>query len=142
MSDTPQAPARAGQNSSRSAHVLVVDDEKNIRSTLSLCLEAMGCTVVAVSSGNAAMSEMARGVFNLAFVDLRLARESGLDLIPRLLSANASLAVVMITAYADFDTAVQAVKRGAWEFVAKPFSPAQIDISSTSSRSRAPSRPG
>ena len=106
--------------------VLVVDDEKNIRATLTMCLESIGCEAVAVANGAAAMSEMARGVFELAFVDLRLARESGLDLIPRLLSANSSMAIVMVTAFADFDTAVQAVRRGAWEFVAKPFTPAQI----------------
>jgi NtrC-family two-component system response regulator AlgB len=106
--------------------VLVVDDEKNIRSTLSLCLEGIGCDVVAVGGGAAALAELARRPFDLAFVDLRLAHESGLDLIPKLVAAHASLVIVMITAYADFDTAVEAIKRGAWDFLPKPFSPAQI----------------
>jgi len=106
--------------------VLIVDDEKNIRSTLSMCLDGIGCDVVAVANGNAALTEIGRAPFDLAFVDFRLAHESGLDLIPRLLAASADLAIVTITAYADFDIAVQAVKRGAWDFVPKPFSPAQI----------------
>lgn len=106
--------------------VLVVDDEKNIRSTLGMCLEGIGCEVVAVAAGRAAMAECERNPFDLAFVDLRLAHESGLDLIAGLLTANANLAIVIITAYADFDTAVTAVKRGAWDFLPKPFTPAQI----------------
>src|SRR5215470_168346 len=76
--------------------VLVVDDEKNIRSTLTVCLQALGCDVVAVASGHAAIAEVGRGTFDLAFVDLRLVGESGLDLVPRLLAANANLAIVII----------------------------------------------
>jgi NtrC-family two-component system response regulator AlgB len=106
--------------------VLIVDDEKNIRSTLGVCLEGIGCDVVAVPTGAAALVEVGRDRFDLAFVDLRLGHESGLDLVPRLLGANVGLAVVLITAYADYDTAVEAIKRGAWDFVPKPFTPAQI----------------
>jgi NtrC-family two-component system response regulator AlgB len=108
------------------ARVLVVDDEKNIRSTLSVCLEAMGCEVRAAATAEAALREMAHAVFELAFVDLRLGTDSGLDLLPRMLAADAGVAIVMITAYAEVATAVEAVKRGAWDFLPKPFSPAQI----------------
>src|SRR5450432_2879683 len=99
--------------------VLIVDDEKNIRSTLTLCLEGIGCEVKAVATGAAALTTMRAGGLDLAFVDLRLARESGLDLIPRLLAEQRDLFIVLITAYADFDTAVEAIKRGAWDFLAK-----------------------
>src|SRR5262249_61247710 len=80
----------------------------------------------AVAPGLASLPEMAPAVFALACVDLRLARENGLDLMPRLLAVNGGLAIVVITAYADYETAVQAVKRGAWDLVPKPFAPAQI----------------
>jgi two-component system, NtrC family, response regulator AlgB len=106
--------------------VLVVDDEKNIRSTLRICLEGLGCEVRAVAGGSLALAEVAHAPFDLAFVDLRLANESGLDLIGRLLAASPGLTIVLITAYADYDTAVQAIKRGAWEFLPKPFTPPQI----------------
>ncbi len=106
--------------------VLVVDDEKNIRSTLSMCLTGTGCDVEAFPSGGGALAELQRRPYDLAFVDLRLAHESGLELIPRLLAAQPHLVIVMITAYADFDTAVEAIKRGAWDFLPKPFTPAQI----------------
>src|SRR6516165_6689266 len=93
--------------------VLVVDDERNIRATLGVCLEAEGCSVRDAGSGEAALEALRHGPYDLAFVDLRLGAESGLDLVPRLLAERPGLEVVVITAYATFDTAVEAVKRGA-----------------------------
>ncbi len=106
--------------------VLVVDDEKNIRTTLSVCLESMGSTVVAVAGASAAIDALAREHFDIAFVDLRLGGDSGLELIPRLLEASPALAIVVMTAYATYDTAVEAVRRGASDYIPKPFTPAQI----------------
>src|SRR5262249_2091055 len=106
--------------------VLVIDDEKNIRTTLSMCLEGMGCEVLAVSSAQAALTALSRQSFDLAFLDLRLEATSGLDVLPQLLAESANLAVVVITAYATFDTAVEAIKRGATDYLPKPFTPAQI----------------
>ncbi len=106
--------------------VLVVDDEKNIRATLALCLEGLGCHVAQAASGAAALEAARLEAFDLAFCDLRLAQESGLDLVPRLLAERPGLEVVVITAYATVDTAVEAMRRGAKDYLPKPFSPAQI----------------
>jgi two-component system, NtrC family, response regulator AlgB len=106
--------------------VLVVDDEKNIRTTLGMCIEGMGCPVVAVGTPEAALAALARQPFDLAFVDLRLADQSGLDLLPKLLGAAPGLAIVVITAWATVDTAVEAIRRGARDYLPKPFSPGQI----------------
>ncbi len=106
--------------------VLIIDDEKNIRTTLAVCVEGLGCEVRSAADGAAGLAEAARGPFELAFVDLRLGNESGLDLVPRLLAASPGIAIVIVTAYAEFDVAVDAVKRGAWDFLPKPFTPAQI----------------
>ena len=106
--------------------VLVVDDEKNIRTTLGVCLEGLGCRVTAAATAGAAREWIARQPFDLAFVDLRLAEQSGLDLIPDLLAASPELDIVVITAYATVDTAVLAIKRGARDYLPKPFTPAQI----------------
>jgi len=106
--------------------VLVVDDERNIRTTLAICLEGFGCLVTEVASVAAATEVLRLSPFDLAFVDLRLGAESGLDLIPRLLAERPGLDVVIITAYATFETAVEAVKRGAVDYLPKPFTPAQI----------------
>jgi two-component system, NtrC family, response regulator AlgB len=106
--------------------VLVVDDEKNIRQTLRVCLETMEAAVTEASSVQAAEDAAARAVFDLVFLDLRLGAQSGLDLIPRLLAENPNVAIVVVTAYATVETAVEAVRRGAWEYLPKPFTPAQI----------------
>lgn len=114
------------QKSSRPLRVLVVDDEKNILTTLTLCLEGMGCLVTAVPTEYAALSALRAEPYDLAFLDLRLKEGSGLEVLPRLLGECPNLAVIMITAYGTVDSAVQAVKRGAIDFLAKPFTPAQI----------------
>ena len=106
--------------------ILIIDDEKNIRTTLTVCLEGMGSQVEAVASGGAALEALSRASFDLAFLDLRLGTESGLDLIPRLLTESPNLAIIVITAYATFETAVEAIRRGAKDYVPKPFTPAQI----------------
>ena len=106
--------------------VLVIDDEKNIRATLSLCLEQIGCEVSAVSSGESALDVLTQQAFDLAFLDVRLGDTSGLDLIPKLIADCPNLLVVVITAYATIDSAVEAIKRGAADYLAKPFTPAQI----------------
>ena len=106
--------------------VLIIDDEKNIRITLSACLEAMGYRVTAIATASEALAALERQPFDLAFLDLRLKEMSGLDLIPKLLSLSPHLYIVIITAYATLETAVEAVKRGARDYLAKPFTLAQI----------------
>jgi NtrC-family two-component system response regulator AlgB len=107
-------------------NVLVVDDESNIRKTLAVCLEAEGHHVTPVSNFQDAVAEASRRTFHMAFVDLRLGVESGLDLIPVLLSESPWMKIVVITAYASIDTAVEAMRRGATDYIPKPFTPAQI----------------
>ncbi|HSC42217.1 MAG TPA: response regulator, partial [Candidatus Binatia bacterium] len=106
--------------------VLVVDDEKNIRTTLSLCLEQLGCDVTAVSSLQGALEAIAKHPYELAFLDIRLGEASGLDLIPKLLVDCPNLSIVVMTAYATIDSAVAAMKRGAVDYLPKPFQPVQI----------------
>ena len=108
--------------------VLVVDDEINIRKTLSVCLETDGHQVVAVSNFQDALAETSRRSFDVAFVDLRLGTASGMDLIPALLSSAPWLKVIVITAYASIDTAVEAIRRGAADYIPKPFTPEQVRL--------------
>jgi NtrC-family two-component system response regulator AlgB len=105
-----------------------VDDEINIRKTLSICLETEGHKVIAVSNFQDALTESSRRSFELAFVDLRLGAEDGLDLIPALLASAPWLKIIVITAYASIDTAVEAMRRGATDYISKPFTPAQIKL--------------
>jgi two-component system, NtrC family, response regulator AlgB len=128
MEDRPAPGAGTASPSTAAAalRVLVIDDERNIRTTLALCVEGLGCRVEQASSGSAALDALRLEPFDLAFCDLRLGQESGLDLLPRLLAERPGLEVVFITAYATVDTAVEAMRRGAKDYLPKPFTPAQI----------------
>jgi two-component system, NtrC family, response regulator AlgB len=72
----------------------------------------------------------------MIFLDLRLSEASGLDLLPRLLAENPDATIVVITAYATVDTAVEAMKRGARDYLPKPFTPAQIRVLVEQDRTR------
>ena len=106
--------------------VLVIDDEKNIRATVAMCLEGMGCQVTGAPSVEAARAAFSGRAFDLAFLDLRLGTANGLDLLPELIASRPGIAVVVVTAYATIDTAVEAIRRGAADYLPKPFTPAQI----------------
>ena len=108
--------------------VLIVDDDDNIRKTLTYCLEGEGHVVVAVSNAPDAVDAVRRQSFDLAFVDLKLGKEDGLDLIPRLKAGSPWIKIVVITAFASIETAVEAIRRGASDYLAKPFNPDQIKL--------------
>jgi NtrC-family two-component system response regulator AlgB len=109
-----------------SMRILIVDDEQSIRRTLSLCLETEGHQVTSVGTIQDAVGESKRLAFDLAFVDIRLGVDSGLDLIPALIADSPWIKVVVITAYAAVDTAVEAIRRGAVDYLPKPFTPGQV----------------
>jgi NtrC-family two-component system response regulator AlgB len=108
--------------------VLVVDDELNVRKTLAMSLEADGHSVVAVSNGRDAVDESVRRSFDVAFVDLRLGNEQGIDLVPALLGQSPWMRVVIITAHGSIDSAVETMRRGASDYLTKPFTPAQVRL--------------
>lgn len=109
-----------------SMNVLIVDDELNIRKTLAMCLEAEGHQIVAVSNEKDALVEVGRLKFDMVFLDLRLGTVSGIDVIPKLLEKSPWLKIILITAHASIDTAVEAIRRGAFDYIAKPFSTLQV----------------
>ena len=121
--DTPEPNTLTG-----SLNILVVDDEENIRKLLSVSLEVKGHTVTAVGDFQQAVAASARRSFDVAFVDLRLGVSDGLDLIPMLLATNPWLKIVVITAYSSVVSAVEAMRRGATDYLPKPFTPAQVNL--------------
>jgi NtrC-family two-component system response regulator AlgB len=107
--------------------ILVVDDEPRIRATLAMCLEGESHHVATAASGEEAMAA-ARSPFDVAFLDLRLGPINGLDLIGPLREAIPALQIVVITAHASLDGAVEAIRRGAFDYLPKPFTPAQVRL--------------
>lgn len=107
-------------------NLLIVDDETSLRRTLRLTLESMKHHVTDVAAGPPALAALAQERFDLAFLDLRLGRESGLDLLPQFQAAAPGVGVVVMTAFAAIDTAVEAMRRGAFDYLPKPFTPEQL----------------
>ena len=107
-------------------NILIIDDDLGIRETLGMALEANGHKVEAVVNRAAAEKKLRQASFQVAFLDLRLGGENGLDLLPELLRLSPRLAVILITAYSSVETAVLSIQRGAFDYLPKPFKPSQI----------------
>jgi two-component system, NtrC family, response regulator AlgB len=114
------------KKTSGSLRVLIIDDEPNIRRTTAIALEAMGHDAVGVDNGAAALKLLGSEPFDVSFLDLKLEGENGLDLLPQLLKRAPELDIVVFTAYASVETAVEAMRRGAVDYVPKPFTPDQL----------------
>jgi NtrC-family two-component system response regulator AlgB len=106
--------------------ILIVDDEPHIRQTLKIALEAMGHSAAEAVDSATTRRRFEQGNFDVLLVDVRLGTESGIDLMEEVLRDRPGLAVVIITAHASIDLAVDAMRRGAFDFLAKPFTPAQV----------------
>lgn len=108
--------------------ILIVDDEPNIRKTLGITLKAEGHQVMAVGNTKDALQEVDRRFFDVALIDLRLGTESGMDLITKFRAVCPWMKSVVITAYASIDTAVEAMRRGAFDYLPKPFTSDQVTL--------------
>ncbi len=106
--------------------ILIVDDEPNIRKTLRLALSSVGHSVEEAADVAEAMKRIEQSQLDLAFVDLRLGQESGFKLLETIPQLSPRVVVVIMTAYATIDNAVDAMRRGAFDYLPKPFTPAQI----------------
>ncbi len=106
--------------------LLIIDDEESIRKTVAVLLEGMGHEAVAVEDRSSALKQLDRGHFDVVLLDLKLNGDSGLDLLPELLKSRPQLDVVVCTAYASIETAVEAMRLGATDYLPKPFTPEQV----------------
>jgi two-component system, NtrC family, response regulator AlgB len=106
--------------------ILVIDDEKNIRRTMAMAIESMEHDVVCVASGAEAFKELRSVAFQVVFLDLKLHQESGLEVLTEVLRLAPQAAVVIITAFASIETAVEAMRLGAFDYLPKPCTPDQV----------------
>jgi two-component system, NtrC family, response regulator AtoC len=101
--------------------VLIVDDEPNLRKILSAQLSRDGYDVLTAEDGEQGLAQLREHHIDLIITDLKMPRVDGMTLLKRALEEDPELPVVMITAHGTIDTAVEALKRGAFDFVTKPF---------------------
>jgi DNA-binding NtrC family response regulator len=117
-----------GLNGIGDIKILVVDDEKGMRESLSEWLREDGYDVASLDCGEAAVACVEEKAFNLVLVDLKMPGIDGIETMKRIRQRWPDLPVIIITAYATVDTAVQAMKEGAFDYVVKPFNPEEISI--------------
>jgi two-component system response regulator PilR (NtrC family) len=103
------------------ARVLIVDDELSIRELLEITLRQEGYDVTLADGGDAALRALDETVFDLVVTDLRMRRVDGLAVLRAVKERAPQTAVLMVTAFASTDTAVEAMKLGAYDYVTKPF---------------------
>jgi two-component system, NtrC family, response regulator AlgB len=113
-------------SSSAKVRVLVVDDEESIRRMLRLCLDGAGYAVTQAASGEAGVLAAKRSPPDVALVDMRLGGADGLEVARQLKLEAPETKVIVMTAYATIDNAVEAMRAGAVDYLPKPFTPAQV----------------
>ncbi|MGD2080098.1 MAG: sigma-54 dependent transcriptional regulator [Nitrospirota bacterium] len=108
------------------AKILVVDDQAGMRRSLAILLKREGFHIAEAENGARAMELLERESFDLVITDLKMSHGSGLDVLRHVKEKNLMADVIIMTAYGTVDTAVEAMKIGAYDYIAKPFNHEEI----------------
>jgi two-component system, OmpR family, response regulator len=106
--------------------VLIVDDTKNIRTLLTMCLEAEGYQVTAAGDGKQALELLQQNQFHLAFLDIKLPELPGTEVLRRVRELGIDVPIIIMTAFATVKNAVECTKLGAVVYLQKPFTAEKI----------------
>lgn len=112
--------------SQRNPRILIVDDELHVRESLSHWFTEDGYETEAAGSGSEALSLLGRRSFDVIVSDIKMPKMDGLELLGRVREKDPNVAIVLVTAYASVDTAVHALKAGAYDYLVKPFDPEEL----------------
>jgi DNA-binding NtrC family response regulator len=107
-------------------HILIVDDEEHIRRIMSIMLSKRGYACFTAASGEEALALVKKETFEAVFTDLNMPGMDGLALLARLKECDPDLVVIVVTAFAAVETAILAMKAGAYDYLAKPFNEDEI----------------
>jgi len=106
-----------------SANILVIDDEESMRAGCIQTLTENGCRVQAVENGRKGLERISKESFDVILLDLKMPGIPGMEVLKKLKENDANSVVIVITAYGTIDSAVEAMKQGAYDFLSKPFTP-------------------
>jgi len=112
---------------SKPISILIVDDEFSVRDSLQAWFRDGGYRVEAAASGKEALGRIAREEFDIYLLDIKMAGMDGIELQQRIREAHPTAVVILMTAYASVETAVQALKQGAFDYITKPFDPDDLE---------------
>ncbi len=108
--------------------ILVVDDEQSLRDVLSIMLKRAGYAVTSAMDGEEAIELLNREIFDLVITDLRMPKIDGMEVLKAVKSASPETVVLIITAFASADSAVEAMKQGAYDYLTKPFQVDEVQL--------------
>jgi len=109
-----------------SARILVADDERSIRTFLKEAFSDQGFNVTEAENGDVALQFLTERDFDIAFLDIRMPGQNGLEILAKATDLGATASIVIITAESTMENAVEAMKRGAFEYLVKPFGLDQV----------------
>ena len=109
-------------------NILIVDDEEIVRESLASWLEEDGYEVKVAENAARALERLPEKEWNLAMVDLKMPGMDGIELMDEIRKVKPETIVIIMTAYATVDTAVQAMKKGAYDYIVKPFNPEDLSM--------------
>jgi DNA-binding NtrC family response regulator len=109
-------------------NILIIDDEESIRDSMTQVLRKEGYRVREAIEGSTGLNFFARETFHVVFLDLKLPGIKGMEILSQIKEANPETPVIIITGYASIDSAVEAMKRGAFDYMAKPFTPEELRV--------------
>lgn len=108
------------------SQILLVDDDRQNLELLQLLLKKSGHGVLAFNSADDALAALAGGAVDVVLTDIRMPQMTGIELLEIIHRKNEEIPVILMTAYADLETAVDAIKKGAFDFLIKPYKPEQL----------------
>ncbi|HSB65274.1 MAG TPA: response regulator transcription factor [Anaerolineales bacterium] len=106
--------------------ILIIDDEPNLRRSLGLILQRAGYIITTASNAAEAIHLLQAGAYDLTFLDIKLPDQNGIQLLPRLRELYPDMPILILTAHATLDTAIEAVRLGARDYLLKPIDPETI----------------
>jgi two-component system response regulator AtoC len=116
--------------------ILIVDDDPGLRESLELVLAAEGYAVVGARSADEALGQLEQAPVDVVLCDLRMPGMNGMELLPELVRRLPAATVIMMSAFGSADLAIEAMKRGAYDYLAKPFAPSEILLAIRKARER------
>jgi DNA-binding NtrC family response regulator len=110
-------------NTARPLKIMVIDDESIVGRRLKPALEKKGDIVETFEEGEAALARFAEEPFDIVVTDIRMERIDGIEILEKIRAASSQTKVIIITGYATVEIAREALSKGAYDFIAKPFKP-------------------
>ncbi|WP_455377693.1 sigma-54-dependent transcriptional regulator [Petrachloros mirabilis] len=108
--------------------ILVVDDEKSLREVMSIMLKRAGYAVTEASDGEEAIGQVNKEIYDLVITDLRMPKADGMDVLKAVKAASPETVVLVVSAFATADSAVEAMKHGAYDYLTKPFQVDEVQL--------------